>query len=218
MYYTNAHVFNVAYEDPDVRGLLNRADVLICEGWGGRFGGAIAGAPLPEQLATMDWMDDFLERLAGRGGAIHLVGDEPGVARACAERMLQRHPGLRVTGTQHGFWDRTGAEDVRVVTDIAAAGPDVLMVGLGSPAQERWIESHLEDLDVPLVLALGAMFRWYSGVEGRAPAWMRRLHLEWLLRLLKHPVRHFRRYVVGNPRFVWRCLRQRVRTRRSRGR
>lgn len=210
MYYTNAHVFNLAQQDEAFRDSLNGADLLICEGWGGRIGGVIAGARLPEQLATMDWMDQYLARLAAKSASVFLLGDEPGVARACGEQMVRRHPDLRIAGSQHGFFDKGPVGSSAVIDQVNASGADVLFVGLGSPLQELWIDQHLDRLSPSLVLALGAMFRWYSGVEQRAPSWMRRIHLEWLHRLAHHPWRHFRRYVIGNPLFLVRCARQRL--------
>lgn len=211
MYYTNAHVFNVAFGDAEFRRSLNDADVLIFEGFGGCLAADLLGHERPEQLATMDWMDDFLARLASSKATLHLVGDEPGVAERCAAEMIRRHPGLRLGGTHHGFFSKQGPESDAVVAAVNNSGADVLMVGMGNPIQEAWIERNLDRLNVPLVLALGAMFRWYVAEEPRAPAWMRRLHLEWLLRLIRHPVRHFRRYVVGNPAFLLRVLAQRRR-------
>lgn len=209
MFYTNAHVFNLAVDDPTFASSLNSADALIFEGFGGCLGAQLLGHRRPEQLATMDWMDDFLARLAAQSGSVYLLGDDPGVANRCGERMAAQHPGLKVAGGHHGFFDHDGPANGDVVADIRRAGPDVLMVGMGSPLQERWIDRNVESLEVPLTLALGAMFRWYVEEEPRAPSWMQRLHLEWLLRLLRHPVRHFRRYVIGNPTFVLRVLRQR---------
>jgi len=210
MYYTNAHVFNLAAADVRFREVLNSADVLICEGYGGRAAARVLGKrPLPVQFATMDWMDDLLVRLAADGRSIYLLGDEPGVAPACAAAMQSNHPGLRVTGSHDGFFLRGSAEEAEIISCINA-GTDVLMVGMGNPLQEFWIEEHLQKLDVSLILSLGAMFRWYAAVEKRAPAWLRRLHLEWLARLLRHPKRHFKRYVVGNPALLWRAFRVRI--------
>lgn len=211
MFYTNAHVFNLAVEDPKFAGVLKTADVLIFEGFGGCLGAQVLGHARPEQLATMDWIDDFLVRLAARQGSVYLLGDEPGVAARCGERMATRHQGLRVVGTHHGFFDHDGPGNEEVLADVARARPDVLMVGMGNPRQERWIDHHVASLGVPLTMALGAMFRWYVDEEPRAPAWMRHFHLEWLLRLLRHPIRYFRRYVLGNPTFILRVLRQRTR-------
>lgn len=215
MYYTNAHVFNLAHRDAWFRDELNRADLLICEGYGGRLAARIAGVrPVPAQHATMDWMDDFLAVLAASGASIYLLGDEPGVAAACGATMASRHQGLRLAGAHHGFFDHDEESDA-IVADINASRPAVLLVGMGNPRQERWIADNLARLDASLVLALGAMFRWYAEVEPRAPFWMRRMHLEWLLRLLRHPVRHFRRYVIGNPALIVRALVERLQHARS---
>lgn len=210
MFYTNAHVFNLAATDPEFRALLDEADLRIFDGFGGCLGAQLLGHGRPEQLAMMDWIDDFLARLALHAASIYLLGDEPGVAKRCGQAMADAHPGLRVVGTHHGFFSRTGRDARQVREAVRAAGPDVLLVGMGNPLQERWITATRGELEVPLALAMGAMFRWYVEVEPRAPAWMRRLHLEWLLRLVRHPVRHFRRYVVGNPAFLIRVLRQRL--------
>lgn len=209
LYYTNAHVLNLAVEDQSLRRSLNGADLVIAEGYGAKLAAALLGYGIPEQLATMDWVDDWLDRLSHEGRTVFLVGDEPGIAEAAAREMIRRHPELDVVGTHHGFFDHHGADNDHVVAMIDAASPDILMVGLGTPLQERWIDANLSQVDARIFFALGAMFRWYSGAERRAPSWMRRLRLEWLLRLLSHPIRHFQRYVVGIPLFLVRILRQR---------
>lgn len=210
LYYATAHGLNLAYTEPRFRASLAGADVVICEGHGVRVGARVAGEPVPEVIQTMDWMDDHLAQLARDGRSLYLLGDEPGVADACADEMRRRHPGLRIVGTRHGYFDVAGSENDAVVEAIREAAPDALFVGMGNPRQEYWIDDNLEATGVSVVLSLGAMFRWYAGIEERAPAWMLRAGLWWLHRLLHHPVRHFRRYVIGNPRFLWRCLRQRL--------
>lgn len=211
MYYTNAHVFNLAYRDDWFRAELNRADLLICEGYGGRLAAKIAGVrPVPIQHPTMDWIDDLLAAIAREGASIYLLGDEPGVAQACGAAMVARHPRLELAGSRHGYFPLQGEANDRVIATINAATPDVLLVGMGNPRQERWIADNLERLDSSEVLALGAMFRWYAHVEPRAPSWMRQLHLEWFHRLARHPWRHFGRYVIGNPLLVWRAALSRL--------
>ena len=209
MYYTNAHVFNLAWENDLLRQSLNGADLLIVEGHGGNVGARLAGTKVPATHNTVYWMDDYLSRAAERHARVYLIGDEPGVADRAAAVMVERHPGLNVVGTHDGFFD--AATDARIVEGIRRAEPDVLLVGMGTPRQEFWIDDRIEQLDASTVLALGAWFRWYAGIEAWAPPWMRRLHLEWLHRFLSHPVRHFRRYAIGNPLFVARCLGQRWR-------
>lgn len=211
LHYVNAHVLNLAHVDRRFHEVLNRGDVVLCEGAGGRIGSVIAGTvpPIPESLNTMTWIDDYLGLMAGKGARVFLIGDEDEVLAACVREMTSRHPDLQVVGTHHGFFDREGADNDRVLALIRESDPDVLMVGMGSPIQEHWIDDNLGRLPDASILALGAMFRWYSGVERPWFDWMLRFHLGWLGRLVRHPVRHFRRYVIGNPLFVWRCLRQR---------
>lgn len=209
--YANAHVLNLALRDSRLRDALNRADVVLCEGVGGRIGSAIAGTEprVATSLNTMTWIDDYFDLLARRGARVFLVGDEAPVLAACVDEMGMNHPDLRVVGTHHGFFDRHGPDNERVLDEIRRSDAHVLIVGMGTPIQEFWIEDNLEDLPGMNILALGAMFRWYSGVERPWFDWMLRFHLGWLGRLVRHPVRHFRRYVIGNPLFLWRCLRQR---------
>lgn len=211
MHYVTGHTLNLAVEDPGYAQLLGTADVVIAEGFGARLAAWLAGEGAPEQLPTIEWIDDLLADVASWQGSVYLVGDEPGVSDACASLMADHHPGLRVVGTDHGYFDRTGPENDALVAKIQRARPDVLMVGLPNPVQERWIAHHYEQLNTNLVLPLGAMFRWYSGIESRAPRWMVRSRLEWLHRFMSHPRRHARRYLRGNPLLVGRALGQRWR-------
>jgi N-acetylglucosaminyldiphosphoundecaprenol N-acetyl-beta-D-mannosaminyltransferase len=96
-----------------------------------------------------------------------------------------------------------------VVAEINAARPDLLIIGMGVPRQERWLWAHWEQLEVPVAWCVGATFDYYAAEFPRAPVWMRRAGLEWLFRLALEPRRLWRRYLIGNPRFVWRVLRRR---------
>ena len=214
LYYTNAHVFNLAYRDSRFRASLNGADLLLCEGVAGRLGSAIIGTDprIPESLNTMTWIDEYLQQVNDGRRSVFLLGDEAPVVAACAERMRERHPGLVVTA-HHGFFRRDGEENDGVLDAIEQARPDVLIVGMGNPIQEFWIDDNLDRLrviGVTTILSLGGMIRWYSGVERPWAHWMLRLHLGWLGRLVRHPIRYFRRYVIGNPLFLGRCVRQRL--------
>lgn len=210
LYYANAHVLNLAHADERFRQSLNRADFVLPEGFGCQLGARVAGIRHSVQsLNTLTWIDDYLRLAARRSTRLFLLGDEPSVVQRCAQRMQDEHPGLQVVGMHHGFFDPDGVENEHVVELIAASRPDVLIVGMGNPRQEFWIDANTPVLPPMSVLSLGALIRWYSGVERPWPTWMLRFHLAWLGRLAQHPIRHFRRYVIGNPLFLWRCLLQR---------
>jgi N-acetylglucosaminyldiphosphoundecaprenol N-acetyl-beta-D-mannosaminyltransferase len=118
-----------------------------------------------------------------------------------------RHPGLAVAGTHHGFFQPGDAEDMALRARIRALRPDVIITGMGMPRQEYWADAVRPGLDHGVIIAAGALFRWYTGMERRAPRWMADHGMEWLHRLLSRPVRNFRRYVVGIPAFLWRVVR-----------
>jgi N-acetylglucosaminyldiphosphoundecaprenol N-acetyl-beta-D-mannosaminyltransferase len=107
------------------------------------------------------------------------------------------------------------AKSAEVVETINAAKPDILAVGMASPRQEFWLADHGAKLDVPVRWCVGALFDYLAGTERRAPAWLCRVGGEWMYRLAMDPLGKWRRYLLGNPRFVWNTLRWRTRRRRS---
>ena len=131
------------------------------------------------------------------------------MATAFQATLAAEHPGYRDAGSHHGFFAKHGADSDAVVDAINASGATHLLVGFGMPLQEMWITEHAARLRVATVLPVGALFRWHAGIETRAPRWMTDHGLEWLARLGSHPLRHFRRYVIGNPRFLLRVIRSR---------
>lgn len=125
---------------------------------------------------------------------------------------MQDLPGLEVVGTRHGFF---GAEDrYRVIDKIRTTGARVLVVGMGNPLQEKWLHDHVVDTGVALGVTAGAFLDFEAGEVPRAPAWMNRIGFEWLFRLIVEPRRLWRRYLIGNPAFIYRVIRQRLSRRR----
>ena len=94
-------------------------------------------------------------------------------------------------------------EDERVVDEINKLNPDVLWIGLGSPKQDYWMYHHRGKLNVPVMVGVGAAFDFIAGTKKQAPMWMRRSGLEWLFRLCSEPRRLWRRYLIGNARFIY---------------
>lgn len=163
---------------------------------------------------------DVMLALCDRGRALGLkhffVGGGVGTAERLAKRLETRYPGLGVAGVAAPpFRSLTADEDAALVDQINASGANVVWVGLGSPKQELWAVDHEYRVRAALLLPVGAAFDFYSGRVPRAPAWIRRLGLEWLFRLAMEPRRLWRRYLVTNPRFLWLLAREEF-ARRSR--
>jgi N-acetylglucosaminyldiphosphoundecaprenol N-acetyl-beta-D-mannosaminyltransferase len=160
----------------------------------------LLGRPLPARLSSADYIEDFALASAARGASLYLLGGGEGVADRASARLCEHAPGLRIVGSHHGYLDRV--DNGTVLDQINRAGPDVLLVGMGSPAQELWVAQNRARLDVPVIWCVGALFDYLAGVEWRAPAWMCRAGLEWAYRLAMDPIGKGRRYLVGNPLFA----------------
>ena len=214
--YANIHVLNVAWSDPDLRQILNDTDLVYCDGYGVLLGARLLGYRLPDRMTGADWIYPFCERSASTGISIYLLGSAQGVAERAADRLLELYPSLRIVGTHHGYLHDTPEASAAAIADVNAVHPDILLVGMGTPLQEKWIAAHRSELNVPVCWSVGALFDYVAGMVPRGPRWMLDNGLEWLYRLYLEPRRLGYRYLVGNPLFFWRVLKQRMAGKRRR--
>lgn len=163
--------------------------------------------PLRQPMRGVDFTWQMLEALAGAGLSVYLLGGTSEEVRGALAAVQGRLPGLRITGMHDGYFRDTDA----AVARVNAAAPDVLLVAMGFPRQELWIADNLERLSVKVAVAEGGSFSFMSGRTPRAPAFMRRMGLEWLFRLLRQPWRLRRQLAL--PAFVWLVVGQRLRRR-----
>ncbi len=205
--YANVHVLNSAASDPELRAFLNGADLVFCDGNGVRLGARLLGQDLPHRMTGADWIWELAAAAEGRW-RLYWIGGEPGVTERAAEALRARHPRLAIA-SDHGFHPRSGPEDEASLARIHAFRPHILLVGMGTPEQERWVAARRARLDVPVVWCLGATADFVSGKVRRGPRWLTD-RAEWLDRLWTEPDRLWRRYLVGNAAFVLRVLRERA--------
>jgi len=176
---------------PDGVGLL-----LAARLHGNAFRGRVTGVALAELIAA---------RAAERGWSMFLLGAAPGVAERAAEALQRKYPGLRIVGCYSG--SPRSDEEPAIRARIITAQPTVLLVAYGHPAQDLWIARNQPLLRVPVAIGVGGVFDYLAGESPRAPAWMRRIGLEWLYRLIRQPQR-WRRILVAVPQFLWASLRE----------
>jgi N-acetylglucosaminyldiphosphoundecaprenol N-acetyl-beta-D-mannosaminyltransferase len=209
----NAHCLNLLQEDEELKNFFAAADVVFCDGAGVRLAARMLGGRFLERITYADWLPLLATLAEGRGFTLFFLGARPGVAREAARRLKGSHPGLKIVGVRHGFFDHGAGspENGAVVAEINAARPDILLVGLGMPLQERWLMENHHRLDVGVALTGGAVFDYASGRLRRGPRLLTDNGFEWLARLLVEPRRLWRRYLLGNPLFLARVLAQRWR-------
>ncbi len=206
----NAHCLNLCYEDSALRYSLNGADVVFCDGAGVMLAARILGGRIPARITYAAWIWRLADFAAAEGFSLYFLGAQPGVAQEAARRLREHYPGLRIVGVRHGYFDHSAgsAENEAVLEEINATAPDILLVGLGMPLQERWLTQNRHRLEARVALSGGAVFDYVSGRVLRGPRILTESGFEWLARLLHEPRRLWRRYLLGNPLFLLRVLRQ----------
>jgi N-acetylglucosaminyldiphosphoundecaprenol N-acetyl-beta-D-mannosaminyltransferase len=201
-FYLNAHCVNLACSDHYYKTILNQSDLLYAGGKGVVWASRFLGSGLPERVNILDFFDAFSKEARLRKTSFYLLGGTNEVVSGAAN--ILRSNGLNILGFRHGFF--TAEEEKDIVREINTLQPNVLMVGMGVPKQEKWIYEHSHVVSVNLLWGVGAAFEWLSGKRKRAPGWMIEYGLEWLHRFCQQPLRLWRRYLIGNLLFVFRVL------------
>jgi N-acetylglucosaminyldiphosphoundecaprenol N-acetyl-beta-D-mannosaminyltransferase len=204
--FVNPDCLNVAWLNADYKRVLLGTDRVLPDGIGIHLGCRMLGTALRENVNGTDLFPLLCEAASQADLSIYLLGARPGIAAATADNMRQRYPGLRIAGARDGYF--TPEQEPNVVAGINASGAAILLVAFGVPRQELWIEGWRQGLQPPICLGVGGLFDFYSGRIPRAPVWMREIGLEWVWRLLQEPKRMWRRYIIGNPLFLYRVWRQ----------
>jgi N-acetylglucosaminyldiphosphoundecaprenol N-acetyl-beta-D-mannosaminyltransferase len=211
--YVNAHSCNLAIEDPEYRRALLEMDLLYLDGNGPRLAAWMNRSRLQPRITAADWIDEFAAYCQRNRFSLFFLGGRPGVADEAAIILRQRHPGLNVLGHHHGYFDEATGD--QIIDQITLVTPDILVLAMGSPEQERWAQRHRRSLDVAVIWASGGVLDYVSGRSRRPPRFMRKLGLEWLGRLILEPRRLWRRYLIGVPLFMWRAVTFAARQRRT---
>jgi alpha-1,3-mannosyltransferase len=202
--FANAHTLNRA-TSPAVRKILDRA-IVFNDGVGIDIASRMLfGRAFPENLNGTDFVPHYL-RNTRNSYRVFLVGAKPGVAERAAMRLAQLAPQHAIVGSSHGY---VAPHDMDALIDrIRASGAEILLVGMGNPQQEQWLDAHLAATGCRLGFGVGALFDFLAGNVTRAPRWMRAARLEWSFRLMQEPRRLWRRYALEMPVFLARIVRQ----------
>ena len=205
--FANSHVVNVAASDPLYRSALN-GFLILPDGIGVDLGARIIhGIPFCDNLNGTDFIPALLSAVQP-SLKIGLYGARPGVADRACQAFARQAPQHSYHVFGHGFQDE--AEEAAMMIRLEAEKPDLLLVAFGNPSQEMWIAGKVDARHCTIAAGVGALFDFIAGEVPRAPLWLREFKLEWLFRLINEPRRLWRRYILGNPRFMLRVLRQRL--------
>jgi N-acetylglucosaminyldiphosphoundecaprenol N-acetyl-beta-D-mannosaminyltransferase len=207
--FVNANSLNLASSDQELAEALRTADYVFGDGTGVRWAvHYIHRHRLRDNVNGTDLVPFLFSSLASRGYRYYLLGGRQQMLDRAVVSVRGLFPGWTLVGSHHGYLDPAASE--AVVADINDRKPDLLLVGMGSPAQEKWILNNAGKLRIPLCMAIGGLMAYWAGELTRAPAWLRRSGFEWVHLMIRQP-RKLSRYLLGNPAFVCRVLRSRRR-------
>ncbi len=211
IFIANAHTLNLATEDLSYRSVLNSASRVFADGTGARWAARLRGVRLKDNLVGTDLIPMLFQASAGRGYRYFLLGADADTVKRAALECARSYPGWELAGFHHGYFETEGT--ARVIDQINAVRPDLLLVAMGNPRQECWINVHQAHLRVPVCIGVGGLFDHWAGNLKRAPTWVRTHGFEWFQILIQQPHK-WRRYILGNPKFLLRIVRELLRDRR----
>ena len=193
----NSEIIQMAYKDTEFAKLLNSSSLNTADGIGVVYASKILGKPLAERVAGFDLMCAFMGVCEKKGARVFLFGSKEGVAKEAADELLRRHPSLNICGMRNGYF--TDADNESIISEMNAANPDVILVCLGAPKQEKWIYANAPKLNAKIMMGCGGSLDVLAGRVERAPEKWQKSGLEWAYRLKKEPKRIWR--MTALPRF-----------------
>ncbi len=198
----NAEIGLECRNNPELLDLVNRTDLVLPDGISVKMAAKIIGEPITQKAAGVEFAEGVCAELAKRKGSVYLFGAKSGVAETAAEKLEQKYPGLKIAGTRNGYFKPE--EEADIVKGIKEVDPDLLLVCLGAPKQEFFIDKYKDELPVCIMVGAGGSIDVFAGTAKRAPAIFVKLGLEWLYRLCKEPKRIKR--MIKLPLYLWYAL------------
>jgi N-acetylglucosaminyldiphosphoundecaprenol N-acetyl-beta-D-mannosaminyltransferase len=189
-----------ANKDENVKQLINSATYQIPDGIGVVLASKLKGGRITSRVTGIDMMERLIELSAKKGYRVFLYGAKEEVVKKAKENLEAKYPGLQIVGYSNGYVNDYDS----LVQKINESNADILFVALGSPRQELWIKTYMNDLNVKVMQGVGGSFDVFAGHVKRAPKLFRNLGLEWFYRLVTDPKRFKRQLAL--PKFLWKVL------------
>lgn len=194
---------------PRLETFVNNAEFVVADGQPLIWASRLFSTPLPERVAGVDLVDALSERARREGFGIYLLGAHSEVVEEASRRLAGRYPGLKICGAADGYFPPSaGRERARA---IAESGAEILIVAMGVPRQEFFIEDHWKELGVSFALGVGGSLDVVAGIRKRAPRPIQVLGLEWIFRLVQEPRKLWKRYLVTNSQFSFQLCKELLR-------
>jgi N-acetylglucosaminyldiphosphoundecaprenol N-acetyl-beta-D-mannosaminyltransferase len=200
----NVHSFNMSVQFPWFLEFLQQSDITHCDGFGIVYALRFMGYSVPQEyrVSYSILMPKLLNDCDKKRHSIYLLGTKPQYLDAAVANLRKQYPNAEING-HHGYFDIENEDsNMEIVGDINRCKPNILIVGMGMPIQEYWVQRYRNRLDVNAILVGGAVIDRMAGVVPECPEFLSKNGLEWLFRLSREPKRLMTRYAIGNPAFL----------------
>lgn len=210
----NAHCYNIAQKDKAYTEALISSDILLPDGVSVVFAMRFLYGKHFTKIAGADLFFYEMDRLSKSEGKCFFLGSNTETLKRINIQAKQQYPNVKIEYYSPPYKDKfTDSDNQQMLTAINNFKPDVLFIGMTAPKQEKWAYEHYDKLEVGHICSIGAVFDFFAGTIQRAPQWMIKIGLEWLYRLLKEPLRMWRRYILGNTKFIISMLSEKIKFR-----
>lgn len=203
----NADKINMLSENSRLKSIVNNCGIINADGASVVMASRFLGKPLPERVAGIDLMQDLVALSADKGYTVYFLGAKQEVVEKTARTLQKKYPSLKIVGIHNGYF--TEKEWPEIVEKLKKCNPNLVFVGITSPLKEYLVD-YLQKQGIDSVfMGVGGSFDVISGIIPRAPLWMQKMNLEWLFRVIQEPKRLFKRYFVGNWKFIFNVFKER---------
>jgi len=204
----NADKILAMEKNASLRKIVNDADIINADGASVVLASRFLKEPLPERIAGIDLMQELLSVANKKGYSVYFIGARKSVVDKMVDKFKYEYPQLRIVGYRDGYFEK---KDWKIIaSEVRNSKSDLVFIGITSPMKEYFIDFLLKQNVKSVLMGVGGSFDVLSGNIKRAPIWMQRVNLEWLFRLAQEPHRLFRRYFVGNIKFIIRVFSEKI--------
>lgn len=196
----NASKINLMNEDSELKDIVNECPLINADGSSIVWAAKKLGVPLHERVTGCDLFQELIKVAANKGYKVYLFGAREEVVLEVKRIFEEKYPTLQITGYRNGYF--TEADESEIVNDMASSGADMMFVAFSSPKKEYWVHKYLDQLNIPFVMGVGGSFDIVAGKTTRAPKWIQKIGMEWFYRFIQEPRRMWRRYIIGNAKFI----------------
>ncbi|HHU90691.1 MAG TPA: WecB/TagA/CpsF family glycosyltransferase [Clostridiaceae bacterium] len=207
----NSEIIMQATRDPELRDILNSAELIVPDGAGVILASRIMKNELKEKVSGIDLVRQIFANTKKRPASFFILGGKPGVAEKASVNIVYDYPKAKIKGYRNGYFDES--EVPEIIKQINESRAEILLVGLGAPKQEKWIHRYANELNCKILMGIGGSIDVFAGTAKLAPEFMRRAGLEWLYRLIKEPKRAKR--MLDLPRFILLTLKKTMADRKN---